>query len=41
MGPNFLMCDRDQVLLLPPSLREWLPEGHWRGLSSTLSTGWT
>src|ERR671939_2194804 len=28
MGPNFLECDRDQVLLLPPSLREWLPEGH-------------
>src|SRR3712207_2993950 len=28
MGPNFLDCDRDQVLLLPPSLREWLPEGH-------------
>src|SRR5215212_5495619 len=28
MGPNFLQCDRDQVLLLPPSLREWLPPGH-------------
>jgi len=28
MGPNFLECDRDQVLLLPPSLREWLPDGH-------------
>ena len=28
MGPNFLECDRDQVLLLPPSLREWLPVGH-------------
>src|SRR3954467_2897972 len=28
VGPNFLTCDRDQVLLLPPSLREWLPEGH-------------
>ena len=28
MGPNFLDCDRDQVLLLPPSLREWLREGH-------------
>jgi transposase len=28
MGPNFLECDRDQVLLLPPSLREWLPPGH-------------
>src|SRR3954453_16889766 len=29
MGPNFLECDRDQVLLLPPSLREWLREDHF------------
>jgi transposase len=28
MTQNFLACDRDQALLLPPSLREWLPEGH-------------
>ena len=28
MGQNFLACDREQDLLLPPSLREWLPEGH-------------
>src|SRR3954452_25166906 len=28
MSQNFLACDRDQELLLPPSLREWLPEGH-------------
>ena len=28
-GPqNFLACDREQELLLPPSLREWLPEDH-------------
>ncbi len=25
---NFLPCDRDQELLLPPSLREWLPQDH-------------
>lgn len=25
---NFVGCDREQELLLPPSLREWLPEGH-------------
>jgi transposase len=25
---NFLSCDREQELLLPPSLREWLPEDH-------------
>jgi transposase len=28
MAQNFVGCDREQELLLPPSLREWLPEGH-------------
>src|ERR671926_532649 len=28
MAQNFVVCNRDQELLLPPSLREWLPEGH-------------
>jgi hypothetical protein len=28
MAQNFLGCDREQELLLPPSLREWLPEDH-------------
>ena len=28
MAQNFIVADREQVLLLPPSLREWLPEGH-------------
>jgi transposase len=28
MPQNFLACDREQELLLPPSLRDWLPEGH-------------
>src|ERR687898_849021 len=28
MAQNFVVCDREQELLLPPSLREWLPEGH-------------
>ena len=28
MAKNFLPCDRDQELLLPPSLREWLPPDH-------------
>jgi transposase len=28
MAQNFLGCDRDQELLLPPSLREWLPQRH-------------
>jgi transposase len=28
MAQNFIGCDREQELLLPPSLREWLPENH-------------
>jgi transposase len=28
MPQNFLACDREQELLLPPSLREWLPQDH-------------
>jgi transposase len=28
MSQRFIACDRDQVLLLPPDLREWLPVGH-------------
>jgi transposase len=33
---NFVACDREQELLLPPSLRDWLPEGHlaWFVLAS-------
>jgi transposase len=29
MPQNFLPCDREQVLLMPPSLTEWLPEDHF------------
>ncbi len=28
MAQNFIACDREQVFLMPPSLREWLPENH-------------
>ena len=28
MPQNFLACDRDQELLLPPNLMDWLPEEH-------------
>ena len=28
MAYNFLACDRDQAFLLPPDLRDWLPQGH-------------
>lgn len=29
MSQNFLLCDREQELLLPPSLRDWLAEDHF------------
>jgi hypothetical protein len=28
MAQNFLVCDGDRKLVLPPGLREWLPGGH-------------
>lgn len=28
MTPNFLICDREQPFLMPPSLDEWLPDDH-------------
>jgi transposase len=28
VGPNFLFGDRDQLFLMPPDMREWLPDGH-------------
>jgi hypothetical protein len=28
MGARFVGCDRDQVFLMPPSLRDWVPDGH-------------
>jgi transposase len=28
MATNFIRCDRDQAFLMPPSLREWVPEDH-------------
>jgi len=28
MPQNFIACDREQVLLLPPSVRDWLPDDH-------------
>src|SRR4051794_24968221 len=28
MGQNFIACDRERELLLPPILREWLPQDH-------------
>src|SRR3954449_1924275 len=36
MGARFIGADRDQVFLMPPSLRDWVPEGHlvWTVLDS-------
>lgn len=28
MAQNFLSCDREQAMLLPASVSDWLPEGH-------------
>jgi transposase len=28
VAQNFIACDRQQQYLMPPSLEEWLPEGH-------------
>jgi transposase len=28
MAQNFIECDREQPFLLPPDVREWLPEDH-------------
>jgi len=28
MAQNLIACDRDQQLLLPPDMREWLPDDH-------------
>jgi transposase len=28
MGPSFIACDREQSFLVPPDVRDWLPENH-------------
>jgi transposase len=28
MGARFIGADRDQVFLMPPSVRDWVPDGH-------------
>jgi hypothetical protein len=39
MALNFVGCERAQLLLMPPSLAEWLPENHlvWTVLGATSS----
>ena len=36
MGQNFITADREQVLLMPPALVDWLPDEHfvWTGLDA-------
>src|SRR3954451_1046266 len=29
MGQRFIACDREQSFLMPPDVREWLPEDHF------------
>ena len=28
MAREFVACDREQLLLMPPSLNDWLPQNH-------------
>jgi hypothetical protein len=28
VAPNFIECDCEQAFLMPPSLRDWVPEEH-------------
>jgi transposase len=28
MAQSFIMCDREQPFLMPPDVRDWLPDGH-------------
>ena len=39
MSKNFRTCDLDQPFLLPPSLQEWLPEGHLARFIAELAEG--
>ena len=41
MSQNFLSCEREQVLLMPPSLRDWLPADHlaWFVLAAVETSG--
>jgi hypothetical protein len=29
MAKGFIACDREQSFLMPPDVREWLPEAHF------------
>ena len=42
MPQNFIGCDREQVFLMPPSLREWLAEDHlaWFVIDAVAGSIW-
>jgi transposase len=39
MSQRFRVCDLNQPFLLPPSLQDWLPEGHLARLVSDVVDG--
>src|SRR3954447_14224826 len=41
MGQSFIACDREQAFLMPPDVREWLPQDHfaWFVLEAVESIG--
>src|SRR5918994_399109 len=41
MGQRFVACDREQSFLMPPDVREWLPEDHlaWFVISAVEEMG--
>jgi transposase len=43
MAQSFIACDREQAFLMPPDVREWLPEGHlaWFVLDAVAATDLT
>ncbi len=41
MSTTFRPYAPDQSLLLPPDVRKWLPEGHWRTTSAIWWMVWT
>ena len=41
MAQRFIACDREQSFLMPPDVREWLPEDHfaWFVLDAVAAMG--
>jgi hypothetical protein len=43
MGQNLIACDREQSFVMPPDVREWLPEGHlaWFVIDAVAEMDWS